>query len=204
MVPYRSITLLCGSALVVAIMLLAPRPTVSLAACELAGEWVAANRASLPTTLDDFSTLPMAHRRAVYAELSVEDRRSLWREHLATFTNPGDGLTGDQIATVMAIANRTGVYITEDPAVGRAALEADGWTPERLTEAFGERAVEVFGTLGPGPAAPAAAQHPDCACSVDSDWCGSSTCTEWVCEYKITGCGTLWCFPCDGLCYSGD
>lgn len=52
---------------------------------------------------------------------------------------------------------------------------------------------------------------PNCSCSTDSDWCGgvdvegppTQKCKKEVnsCKRLERGCGFLWVWACDGLCY---
>lgn len=44
-------------------------------------------------------------------------------------------------------------------------------------------------------------QRGSCDCSMDSDWCPiSSYCSKGNCSPTDRGCGTLWSYPCNGVC----
>jgi hypothetical protein len=52
---------------------------------------------------------------------------------------------------------------------------------------FGEQAIEREGNA--------------CTCSTDSDWCPiSGYCATTNCRKTQSGCGTLWSYPCNGVC----
>lgn len=50
--------------------------------------------------------------------------------------------------------------------------------------------------------------YPNCSCSQQSDWCDIFgeippwvlSCSGYNCKQQVKGCGTLWEFPCDGIC----
>lgn len=129
----------------------------------------------------------------------MEDRRNLWREHLTSFKT--SGLTSPQRATLDTVIARLDRYVDE-PHIARAALERDGFTPERLKADFGaELAKRIFATLGPVGSANVSSDAQSCECSSESDWCGSQTsCVTGACMPRSCCCGTLWCYPCDGNC----
>jgi hypothetical protein len=63
--------------------------------CVRADEWVAAHKDNLPQLYDQLISYPMAHRRAIFGNLTPEARATLWRENLARFAK-GRELTPGQ------------------------------------------------------------------------------------------------------------
>ncbi len=178
--------------------------------CELANEWVEAHRDALPTTLGAFSEHSMIYRRAIYQALDVEDRISLWQEHIATVA---DQVTLPQQRLFLERAMpELGRYLSVTPS--ESGLDAFA---EEATKVLGEDlARDAFGVLGTAPEPTLEegdAQLPDCSCLVGSEeWnCrAGSDCRgrKWiifdVCEDIGSGCGPLWLFECNGLCYRQD
>ena len=70
------------------------------AECLVAKEWVAANKADIPTTLSDLYTLPPAYRRASFAALSPEDQSRLVRQHYKAFSHDNPKLNNEQRALI--------------------------------------------------------------------------------------------------------
>jgi hypothetical protein len=113
-----------------------PVPSGSAEASRAATDWVTAHRSSLPTQLKDIATLPFAHRRMIMAELPMEQRKQVWREHLTSFVTPDSvrtslqrriasglskPLTGDQVAFIRAeIDSLDGIFRSDITAEERA------------------------------------------------------------------------------------
>lgn len=195
--------------------------------CTVAARWVESHRALLPTTLEGLSSYPMLYRKAAYRALTTTQRRAVWREHLSTFLGPASPLNARQQASLRGIMTRLDQYV-DTTRQSRAAQRRDGLTSMQLRVQFGDRlARAMFATLGPSDPEPnelvakalrqtgalrasdpkASIQHPNCACSGASDWCsGSSTCngSNIECITSGSGCGTFWCYSCDGLCYNDE
>lgn len=191
--------------------------------CEIARRWVESHAWAIPTTLERFSRYPLLYRRVAYDKLNFAQRRSLWREHLESFLGPQSKLTQGQQGILRYAISRLDQYI-EAPARSHAALERDGFTIPRMRAQFGDSlARTIFFTLGPDEprlasvqgvrtslprgnlkesATNKAAQLPDCSCNIGSDWCSSgSSCNTSNCRWLPDGCGTLWCYSCNGACY---
>lgn len=195
--------------------------------CKVAAEWAAANRAEIPKTYEAFITMPLAYRKAAYNVLPAAERRQLWTVQLSRYLAPSSGLSEADRAMVRETIQHLAEYV--DPNTGQAAIARDHLT-ERAQRQFGmKRAKAMFAMLGPesGPTRDVAVnqasifgatmdilitaakavglvsahQGPNCSCSVQSDWCGSSShCTGGGCV-TVSGCGTVWAYNCDGLCY---
>jgi hypothetical protein len=198
--------------------------------CLAALEWAEANRVTLPTTLPKFAGYSMLYRKAIYHELSLQQRRALWREHLSSFVGPDSRLTAKQQALVRSVIGGINSYVAA-PAKARDALARDGLTAKRLKAEFGDQlAREIFTDLGgadprtnetrtsvsntgtrelastvsvPNSQKSVKTESlPFCSCSVESDWCSHGMCSDihHDCIATDEECGTLWCYTCDGLC----
>ncbi len=95
---------------------------------------------------------------------------------------------------------------------------------KRARAAFGEKAGELFGRLGPADleflvvdrreaqstkqgvrgvnSALLTTAPPLCSCSTDSDWCNNAShCVSGGCTLVRDECGTWWIYDCNGLCH---
>ena len=193
-----AVAVMAGAALT---LTMASRGATEEPPCVVAKRWAEANRETLPTTLSTVSTLPLAYRRAAHELLSLAQRRSLWREHLATFLEPRFALSDSQRATIHLAISRIDRYV-DAPGTSRAALGRDGF-PELVRAQFGDSLGRViFATLG--PSARLTERSGDCNCSRSEDFCGGigggTHCGVTDCVTTITGCGWFWCSSCDGQC----
>ncbi|MFD5074287.1 bacteriocin fulvocin C-related protein [Streptomyces sp. NPDC058371] len=165
-----------------------------------AREWVRAHADRLPTRYGDVAALPLAHRRAVFAALPAKARSALWVEHIERFRADHQGLTPGQASVVEqahALASKVSTFEFER---GRRGAEEAPDLDARAVAAFGATSARaLLATLGPAEAL----ALPDCECNVFSDYCINSGCVyvQNTCEYDSSGCGKLWTWACDGLCY---
>ena len=200
-------TLLPITALAIAAIWTASVAPVDTPECELAKEWVEAHHDELPTTLVAFSEHSVIYRRAIYRALDVEARISLWQEHL---TVVADQVTlPEQRRFLQRAMRELGRYLSAPPSESGLDVFAE----EAITVLGNDLARDAFGVLGSAPEPTLEegdAQLPDCSCLVGSEeWnCrAGSECRgrKWIifdlCEDIGTGCGPLWLFECNGLCY---
>ncbi|GAB3874138.1 hypothetical protein GCM10029964_015610 [Kibdelosporangium lantanae] len=164
-------------------------------------KWVRANADRLPTTYADFTTYPLAYRRAIYSALPEARRAALWSEHLNRYRAAHPGLTARQHKVIDDAVQlvKSGVNDPAARVLGKSAVDA-----------FGEQeAKALVWRLGPddtGVVHPNGAQVPDCDawCATDGgSGCGSGTgcfASPWHCNRTEHGCGLFWYWPCDGLC----
>jgi hypothetical protein len=165
-----------------------------------AQEWVRAHADRLPTRYGDVAALPVAHRRAVFAALPAEARSALWVEHIDRWRSAHPDLTPAQAGVVdraRAVASKVSTFEFER---GRRGTEEIRRIDADARDAF-EPATSnaLLATLGPAEAV----ALPDCECNTYSDKCWSSDCI-WVqnsCVHSDSGCGSLWTWSCNGLCY---
>ena len=109
--------------------------------------WVEAHRDTLPTSLAELATFPVAFRRVIVNTVSSERRTRFWQEHLATFLEPAAGLTAEQRAVVSEV-------IPQLPDIfGSPLLEAQAkMRPliERMSRTFSRpQCAAMFGMVGP-------------------------------------------------------
>jgi hypothetical protein len=119
--------------------------------CEIAHDWAVGQATShrLPTTLPEFSQYSLPFRRAIYSELTADQRIALWREHLTSFLGATSPLNAEQQATVRFTIDQLDRYLHLEPEQARAALKHDGLTAATLTAQFGDSLGRiVFGILG--------------------------------------------------------
>lgn len=170
--------------------------------CVRARAWVKANQHRLPETYADFAAYPTAYRQAIYAELQAETRSSLWIAHLDHSRAARPHLTAQQ-RMVLDQATR----IAGDPRTFTS--NRDAGTDKQLTKladsaiaAFGRtEARAILATLGPAKPNVGTSGLPDCECAFfDDRFCGGH-CRTGGCEVLDSGCGALWIYSCNGLCY---
>jgi hypothetical protein len=109
--------------------------------------WVEAHRDSLPTTLDELSTFPVAFRRVIVNSVSPEQRTRFWEEHLRTFLEPEAELTTAQRAFVAeAIPALTGIF--QSPQLEAQAKMRP--IEQRAIELLSRpQCAAIFGMVGP-------------------------------------------------------
>lgn len=173
-----------------------------------AAAWVEANRDRLPTRYDDVIAHPMDVRKAVYAEMSPQQRSQAWVDHLNAYRGGHPDLSAAQNKVVddaVAVAATQAVFgQTRGPDVTRRLQDVR----QAAIEAFGRNeAAALLATLGPAQDVPPDDPEPrvrGCTCSTADDWCTNATHCEdkpeedWCQEND--GCGNLWLEDCVGLC----
>ena len=110
--------------------------------------WVDAHRETLPTTLEELSTLPMAFRRVIVNYVSPTQRTAFWQDHLRSYLVPESGLNEEQRAFVEEmIPALADVFQSASLELGRERM---GAIDRRSRELFSrERCAAMFGALGP-------------------------------------------------------
>lgn len=199
---------------------------VSSSAIELQKMSLRTARVDAVSVYSDLMQRPMAERRVLYGDLSSGMKSDLWVVHLQQFMASHPELTPEQRGVVFEGLGiiAAGVFESKDKdsdlvnAVRQLELRAKAIVPNDL---FREAFVNLGGAdprAGVGDGAipsPLVVQHlrPKvlddvmCECSTESDWCGSPgsgmTChggLAFSCTFQ-TGCGTLWQYACNGLCF---
>ena len=171
-------------------------------ACELADQWVAANRDKLPTSLDAFVAHSIVVRQAIYDALDAETRASLWREHLGIVIHEAALSTQRQFLNEVT---RDLPNLLDPETTSSDELEALwGSATAILGEDLARRALL---DLGPGVVAQDGRSAPQvlCSCWSERNECpqgaGKASCLEGACTERRRGCYILDRFKCDGLCW---
>jgi hypothetical protein len=181
--------------------------------------WVEANAHALPTTLADISSYPVTYRKAIFASLPPDTRRSLWQEQLRRHIDSHPKLE----ISKRQFLERLIVTLTQ---VEFGVRNAGAEPPAALKAACSEAASILTGdekallsTLGPSLPTFAsleskrlrlafslsdlvtlnASRIPDCECHKTS-WCSCDDCTTVLCYGSEEGCGCFWVWPCNGGC----
>lgn len=188
--------------------------------CVRATEWVQANRDNLPTTLDGYSSLDPAVRRAAYLAVPRATKIALWDEQLTAYANSGE-LTDDQVAFVRWTVSRLSTIIPEDDAkVTSSATESlvrqvIEEATSVLTPELTQRMFFVLGSIssnGKWVFEPEQARTCNCHIGASFSNCGvghvPTECSEtydhgglqFYCAPLSFGCGAFFTQSCDGWC----
>jgi len=166
-----------------------------------ARDWVAANRAALPDTYDTFAKYPLTFRREIFTASAPEVRSRLWTAHIDQFRAARPSLTPDQHKVLDEARSLVTQHETWQPE------QTDRSTRLRTLrnaaiEAFGEPdAYAALATLGPAPRTQTRTGTVEtCPCATNDAWCGDLHCYPGNCDYRPSGCGTVWVEPCNGTC----
>lgn len=146
-------------------------------------------------------------RRASFRKLSAQDKADLWHVHFALNLAKHPDWNEQQrslVVEAMTIVTPT-LYETPKDANWSQTVDAPvRLFMQRVLISFSKiEAAELFSDLGgKEPLAHHArpAETPACDCSRESDWC-TYDCWSNQCKSSPSGCGSLWLYPCDGLCY---
>lgn len=164
--------------------------------CVVAERWAATNSGRLPATLEALSELSYPYRKAAYSRLPRDQPIGRWRDQLRYYHNAPD-LTDEQRAFVKLVDQELDEHF--GPGASARYLA-------RARFLFGdERARTIFGDLGiPVPTGPTGSRRDamvSCNCNITDSWCGSQPpCSSAGCLPSGSGCGFLWCHPCNGYC----
>lgn len=185
--------------------------------------WLAENRDRLPRDYDGLVVYPESYQRAMWGQLTSDERSRAWTERFRRYRADHPGLTGDQVAVIDAAVELAGeprTFDDDQQTVVRPRLES---LKAAAIAAFGEDgARDVLARLGsaaPGSSAGAPLVLPNdvgvngCTCSTESDYCGECVpttacycgcyfyfCDGIGCAAFSPGCGTFYQYECDGGC----
>ena len=167
------------------------------------------------------STLPVGEVKALFRNASSNDKSELWRTHLTLFLAKRPELNERQkriILSAMSLATPEFFEMRSSDLSWKVKVQDPLRSlEEQIASAFSRKdAVKIFATLGDdtesvncGTTYPGSVllkninyQRPGpCECSTKSDWCPiSGYCKGGNCRETTSGCGTLWSYPCDGMC----
>ncbi|MFI6744342.1 bacteriocin fulvocin C-related protein [Nonomuraea sp. NPDC050451] len=112
--------------------------------------WLDENKDVLPRTYDDIVAHPVAYRRMIYSQLSVEEKAALMRDRLAHYVHEHPGLSAQQstaISTARAIFGDPSLVANPRDVQVRAQLDR---ARHAVTNAFGEdEAMVILTMFGP-------------------------------------------------------
>ncbi|MFE9611486.1 bacteriocin fulvocin C-related protein [Streptomyces sp. NPDC006012] len=179
-------------------------------------DWMERHKNALPTGYAEVTSHPMAYRRAIYSASAPEVKRSLWLEHFKAYRTSHRALTTDQrdvLDRLTSFVGGTETLFTTTIAAGDSRHEELTPIKTDAIEAFGkEEARALMTQLGPDSGAEALGGECQCALG-DPNWCGKvchsccyfqngcATGCGCCCTLVSSGCGSLWEYICDGLCY---
>lgn len=203
-------------------------------AAEKAESWAAAEvkAGRLPVRYDDVITLPSAQRRAVFANMSPEQKSELWKAQLRRFVAE-NRLSTQQLDFVNRfVALLTPAAYTPGTQERERAQDAMGPMCKEKVDLFTKEQRRAFTTIGPKSdesgdgflvafvrtakqlfepqSAVAGAAHSLCQCT--SSFCESNctesfpgtTCAQVSCTTNDQGCGCGNLFNCDWQCVPPD
>lgn len=179
-------------------------------------DWLERNKDALPTDYAQVTAHPIAYRKAIYGASAPGVKRALWLAHFEEYRKARSTLTDDQSAVLTrltAFVGGTTSLFSRAIASGDSHHQALAPLKAAAIEAFGkEGARALIAQLGPASAHDTLAG--ECGCALgDPDWCGRTchSCCYFqlgcpsgcgcCCTLVSSGCGSLWEYTCDGLCY---
>jgi hypothetical protein len=169
--------------------------------------WVEANSDRLPAEYDEFVLYSMAYRRAIFSELTPEQKSRLWREHFDRYLASHPHLTAEQVEAIQqAIALASPATYAAQAGGEEGAGEAFNQLKRDVVAAFGkDESRLLFATLGPVESRYADSNTMAviwCNCSIYDDWCWGSCIKTSPSSCVIKpGCGFLGFSTCNGQCY---
>jgi hypothetical protein len=109
--------------------------------------WVEEHHADLPRTLSELATYPMIFRRVIARALPLEQRVTLWREHLATVSSVSTSGTAEQRALIADVIEQLPAILGDDAA--RTESRMRSLAPRMRALLTHEQLIEAFASLGP-------------------------------------------------------
>ena len=189
-----------------------------------AHDWVKAHSNELPKSYEELTRFPLNYRQAIYTALDAETRSGLWQAQLELALQRED-LTDaqrDVLLEAVQIATPETFAAAKNRRERSRVLRQVEDFDKRARAAFGEKAVDLFGRLGPADLEFLVVDHrqaqsttegqgvrgvnsaltaPLCSCSTDSDWCNNAShCVSGGCTLVRDECGTFWAYDCNGQC----
>ncbi|MFF0013272.1 bacteriocin fulvocin C-related protein [Streptomyces sp. NPDC005374] len=179
-------------------------------------EWLEQNKDALPTEYAAVTAQPLAIRKAIYGASAPEVKKALWLAHFDDYRKTRGVLTRDQrtaITQLEAFVRGSASLFTAPVASGDTHHQALDPLRTAAIEAFGQQeARALMAQLGPDSSQETLAG--ECGCALgDPSWCGRTchSCCYFqlgcpsgcgcCCTLVSSGCGSLWEYTCDGLCY---
>lgn len=176
--------------------------------CDALKQWALDHRGELPRDYQGLLAYEMSERRAIYGNLSAEEKVAFWQQKLAAYVADHRELSAAQVA---AIGQASSAFRPEIYGLG-AGSEPLAEAEKEARAALGDKiAQEIFYGLGPDKAAAAGLAGPaqsglldtcNCASIVDCPRPMFNQCDPyWGCTGGTpTGCGVGGTKPCSKLC----
>lgn len=195
---------------------------------EEAAELFAHVPAQIPNTDDDLlqtysvlNSLSLVERKIVFRQASPKGKSNLWKLHLALSLIKHPGFTEDQQRVILEAISFASAEVFEPrgkdfasktkievPLHALSSRAVRIFSPDEGAEIFAQlggsagSSTEINAFLPRGLVKTAhALPIPDCDCSHSSDWCTWTVCSGNICNRSRGGCGFLWWYDCDGICY---
>lgn len=195
-----------GTVAAAGLILSGKAPSFAASEATAARKWVARNKARLPDRYDDLVAYPMAHRRAIYAELSPKVRSELWTQQLRRYRLAHPRLSAAQARVVdqaARLAARETTFAhglitgTESHQQPLRTLSADALRAFGPTQTYA-----LIGVLGDSGQR-IRPDYGECGCNINANYAcwGNGNCLAFACS-PVGGCGPFWQWECDGLCGS--
>jgi rubrerythrin len=149
----------------------------------------------------------LIERKDAFRQSTPVEKSQLWETHLslklAGLTNNQDQM--NLIVELITLIDSDTYTITEKSEKWKALDEKLSDITKRIHENFSKKeAFEIFARLGgegssksPTPTK----QKPNCSCSTRSDYCWGDSCLGGSCNGSSRGCGTIYIYECNGMCY---
>ena len=164
------------------------------------------------------SSLPFYERKASFRNASSSQKSLLWRTHLSLFLVKRPDLNDRQkhiILAAMSLATPEHFELRPSTSLWKTKVrEPLSSLENQISSAFSlEDGAKIFATLSDNLECGSQSatntdespsmefQQSACTCSTTSDYCPIwAYCRPGNCGTTQSGCGTLWSYPCNGVC----
>jgi hypothetical protein len=186
---------------------ISPAPTAKT--CDALREWARDNRDDLPRDYRGLLAFQLDERRAIYTQLSAEEKAAFWSDRLGVYVQEHPELTAGQLGAISEARAflQADFYEAEKPGTPAGALgEAErGLFADRMHALLGETVARDL-LYGLGPEAPGqnAVESTDATCECrrvvecSVGYCKSPSAPP--CTQTVSGCGIGGNLPCTGMC----
>lgn len=183
-------------------------PAPAAKTCDAVMQWARDHRDSLPRDYRGLLAYPTDERRAIYTQMSAEEKAAFWSDRIGVYVEEHPELTaGQMLAAAEARAFlKADFYEVETPGSPAALREQElAQFTDRMNAGLGEKVAREL-LYGLGPAAPgqsvSAAGAATCECRrIVECWDGEcKSPSAPPCTQTVSGCGIGGNLPCTGMC----